>query len=139
MEVILSLKGFQFQPYVCMFHHCHYRYRYLVTSIELENVKISYVGVALNKDYSIAWIKQVKQLLWICCEYLDTLKPEVSQDYKSILLFLHTLVSFTSTKTWGIVKAKNMEPLVAGLNQLCANLMGHLFMRGFYLTLKVRT
>ncbi|KAF6203973.1 hypothetical protein GE061_002311 [Apolygus lucorum] len=109
---------------------------YLVSSIELENVKLSYVGVALNKEYSIAWIKQVKQILWMCCEYLETLKPEVSVEYKSILLFLHTLVSFTATKTWGILKARNMEALGTGLNQLCANLMGHLFMRGFYLTLK---
>uniref|UniRef100_A0A0A9Y2C9 HECT-type E3 ubiquitin transferase n=2 Tax=Lygus hesperus TaxID=30085 RepID=A0A0A9Y2C9_LYGHE len=109
---------------------------YLVASIELDNVKLSYVGVALNKEHSISWIKQVKQILWMCCEYLETLKPEVSVEYKSILLFLHTLVSFTATKTWGILKAKNMEALGAGLNQLCANLMGHLFMRGFYLTLK---
>ncbi|XP_014255272.1 ubiquitin-protein ligase E3B isoform X1 [Cimex lectularius] len=109
---------------------------YLVASVESENPKLSYVGVALNKEYSLYWIKQIKSILWICCEYLETLKPEVSSELRSILLFLRTLVSFTSTKTWGLLHNKSMESLIPGMNQLCANIMGFLFMRGFYLNLK---
>ncbi|KAL1132531.1 hypothetical protein AAG570_010486 [Ranatra chinensis] len=111
--------------------------RYLVSSVESENVRLSYVSVALNKDYSLCWIKQIKDILWKCCEYLEMLqRPEVASEMRSILLLLHTLVSFTSPSTWKILQAKSMEPLKPGMVQLCANIMGHLFMRGFYLTLK---
>ncbi|KAK9513092.1 hypothetical protein O3M35_001362 [Rhynocoris fuscipes] len=109
---------------------------YLVASVESDNVKVSYVAVALNKEYSLCWIKQIKAILWRCCEYLDTLKPEIPSDLRSVLLLLHTLVTFTSTKTWKILHSKSMEPLQAGMVQLCANIMGYLFMSGFYLPLK---
>ena len=112
-------------------------FRYLVASVESEQVKLSYVSVALNKDYVLSWIKQIKDILWKCCEYLDLLKPEVPTEMRSILLFLHTLVTFTSTSSWKMLQIKSMEPLKPGMVQLSANIMGHLFMRGFYLTLKV--
>lgn len=79
----------------------------------------------------------MNNILWKCCEYIDCLKPELPNDMKSILLYLHVLVSFTSTNTWAALKHKNMEVLKSGMNQLCSNLMGQLFHRGFYLTLKV--
>lgn len=79
----------------------------------------------------------MNDILWKCCEYLDDLKPEFASDMKSIVLYLHILVSFTSTNTWTVLKNKNMEVLRPGMNQLCANLMGQLFHKGFYLTLKV--
>ncbi|KAL1490103.1 hypothetical protein ABEB36_012844 [Hypothenemus hampei] len=78
----------------------------------------------------------MNNVLWKCCEYLQKLKPELSSDMKLIILFLHTLVCFTSTNTWMVLKNKNMEILKPGMNQLCANLMGQLFHRGFYLVLK---
>lgn len=79
----------------------------------------------------------MKDVLWKCCVYLDELQPEFKNDMKMILLYLHTLVSFTSTTSWSILKAKSMDILKSGMNQLCANIMGYLFHRGFYLTLKV--
>ncbi|XP_075221172.1 ubiquitin-protein ligase E3B isoform X2 [Lycorma delicatula] len=110
--------------------------RYLVTSLLSDNAKYSYVGVALNKDYSLSWIKHIKDILWKCCDYLQDLKLDVPTDTRLILIHLHTLVAFTSTSTWVILKANNMQVLKNGMNRLCANIMGHLFMRGFYLTLK---
>ena len=35
----------------------------LVQSLDHENPKKSYVGVALNRDYSVAWISHMKSLL----------------------------------------------------------------------------
>lgn len=78
----------------------------------------------------------MNDLLWKCCEYLKDLKPEFAGDTKSIVMFLHVLVSFTSTNTWTVLKNKNMEKLKPGMNQLCANLMGQLFHKGFYIVLK---
>ena len=111
--------------------------RYLVATLDSDSPKFSYVGVALNKENVIRWISHMNDILWKCCEYLDDLKPEFASDMKSIVLYLHILVSFTSTNTWAVLKHKNMEVLRSGMNQLCANLMGQLFHKGFYLTLKV--
>ncbi|GLV32551.1 uncharacterized protein CBL_00739 [Carabus blaptoides fortunei] len=110
--------------------------RYLVVTLESESPKISYVGVSLSKDHAVTWISHMKDILWKCCIYLENLKPEFTNDMKMILLYLHTLVSYTSTGTWAILKSKSMEMLKPGMNQLCANIMGHLFHRGFYLMLQ---
>jgi ubiquitin-protein ligase E3 B len=111
--------------------------RYLVSSLESDSIKLSYIGVALNKEHAIAWIAHMKDILWKCCCYLDELQPEFQADMRTILLYLHTLVAFTSTNTWILLRAKHMEVLKPGLNQLCANMMGHLITKGFYVILKV--
>lgn len=54
-----------------------------------------------------------------------------------ILIHLHTLLAFTATNTWALTRLKNFEKLRGGMTQLCANVMGSLFHRGYYLTLKV--
>ncbi|XP_017769365.1 PREDICTED: ubiquitin-protein ligase E3B [Nicrophorus vespilloides] len=110
--------------------------RYLVASLEHNSPKFSYVGVALNKDYVLRWISHMNNILWKCCECLEELRPEYPSDMKTILVFLHTLVSYTSSNTWVVLKNKNMEKLGPGMNQLCANLMGNLFHRRFYIILK---
>ncbi|KAM0725175.1 Ubiquitin-protein ligase E3B [Formica fusca] len=106
--------------------------RYLVLTLDSESPKISYVGVAFNKDHYISWISQMKTVLYHCLSGLDSLKPERVSDHKSILLRLHTLVSFTSPGTWAIQKVKGMDQLKTGMSQLCANIMGHLVNNGFY-------
>nr|CAD7569227.1 unnamed protein product [Timema californicum] len=110
--------------------------RYLVGTLESDSIKVSYIGVTLNKEHALTWISHMKDILWKCCEYLNDLRPESAADMRVVLLYLHTLVAFTSTNTWTVLKTKNMELLKPGLNQLCANIMGYLFTKGFYLTLK---
>lgn len=111
--------------------------RYLIVSLESESPKLSYVGIALNKEYVLNWICHMNNMLWKCCQLLDDLKPEFSSDMKVVLLLLHFLVSFSSTNTWIVLKSKNMEVLKSGMKQLCANLMGNLVNSGFYVILKV--
>nr|CAD7597611.1 unnamed protein product [Timema genevievae] len=101
--------------------------RYLVGTLESDLIKVSYIGVALNKEHALTWISHMKDILWKCCEYLNDLRPESAADMRVVLLYLHTLVAFTSTNTWNVLKTKHMEPLKPGLNQLCANIMGYLF------------
>lgn len=111
--------------------------RYLVLSLDSESPEISYVGLALNKDHYISWISQMKTMLLHCLTGLDGLKPERLSDHKSILLRLNTLISFTSPGTWAIQRVKGMEKLKAGMNQLCANIMGHLVNNRFYPIMQV--
>ncbi|XP_045782566.1 ubiquitin-protein ligase E3B [Maniola jurtina] len=110
--------------------------KYIVQSLHSESVKISYVGVFLNKEYSLRWIAHIKDLLYKCCQYLEELKPESPLEMQSILILLHTLLAFTATNTWALTRLKNFEKLRGGMTQLCANVMGSLFHRGYYLTLK---
>lgn len=49
--------------------------RYLLASLESESPKLSYIGVALNKELSISWIRHIKQLLYKCCVCIEKLKP----------------------------------------------------------------
>lgn len=49
--------------------------RYLLASLESESPKLSYIGVALNKELSISWIRHIKQLLYKCCVCMEKLKP----------------------------------------------------------------
>ncbi|XP_076627960.1 ubiquitin-protein ligase E3B isoform X2 [Colletes latitarsis] len=106
--------------------------RYLVWTLDSESPETSYVGLVLNKDHYKSWIMQMKTLLLYCLTGLENLKPERVCDHISIHLRLHMLVSFTSSRTWAILKVGGMEKLRVGMNQLCANIMGHLVNNGFY-------
>ncbi|XP_078045060.1 ubiquitin-protein ligase E3B [Augochlora pura] len=105
--------------------------RYLVSTLDSKSLETSYIGL-LIKDRYISWILQIKKLLLYCLKGLDNLNPKEVCDHKSILLRLSTLISFTSPTTWAIQKVEGMEVLRAGMNQLCANIMGHLVNNGFY-------
>lgn len=36
--------------------------------------QVWYVSLALSKDLTIPWLKQIKDVLWTCCQLLKTLK-----------------------------------------------------------------
>lgn len=110
--------------------------RYLIASLDSESPKTSYIGVALNKDVSIAWIRHIKLLLYECCQRMQTLKPENHSESISLALYLHTLIAFTSPNTWALLKAKNLSSLKPGMSQLCSNIMGVLVQKGFFQALR---
>ncbi|KAM5192675.1 ubiquitin-protein ligase E3B [Mantella aurantiaca] len=111
--------------------------RCILNSMECENEpKVWFVSLALSKDLTLLWIKQIKDILWICCEFLKTLKPDILQDSKMITLYLTMLVNFTDTSTWKIFRGKG-ESLRPAMNHICANIMGHLNQKGFYSVLQI--
>ncbi|XP_059749589.1 ubiquitin-protein ligase E3B isoform X3 [Balaenoptera ricei] len=111
--------------------------RCILSSTDAENEpKVWYVSLALSKDLTLLWIKQIKDILWYCCEFLEQLKPEILQDSKLITLYLTMLVTFTDTSTWKILRGKG-ESLRPAMNRICANIMGHLNQHGFYSVLQV--
>ncbi|KAK3581963.1 hypothetical protein CHS0354_023434 [Potamilus streckersoni] len=114
-----------------------YLCRYLLASMDSDNVKLSYVFVALQKDQVLAWIQQIKDILWRCVSQLRVLKPENHQDQKRIMVCLRLLVAFTHTATWKILKGKGGEALTPGMNQLCSNIMGYLNSKGLYPVLQI--
>lgn len=111
--------------------------RSVLSSMDAENEpKVWYVSLALSKDLTLLWIKQIKSILWYCCELLGQLKPEILQDSRLITLYLTMLVTFTDTSTWKILRGKG-ESLRPALNHICANIMGHLNQHGLYSVLQV--
>ena len=112
--------------------------KYLIRSVETcDSAKFSYIGVALNKKYSLDWIRHIKILLSRCLRVMEVLKPESHPHSISLALQLHTLVVFTSPNTWLLLqKNKQLAPLLPGMNQMCANILGALVQSGFYPTLK---
>uniref|UniRef100_A0A5F9D1I7 HECT-type E3 ubiquitin transferase n=1 Tax=Oryctolagus cuniculus TaxID=9986 RepID=A0A5F9D1I7_RABIT len=111
--------------------------RSILSSMEAESeAKVWYVSLALSKDLTLLWIKQIKDILWYCCEFLEQLKPEILQASRLVTLYLTMLVTFTDTATWKILRGKG-ESLRPAMNHMCANIMGHLNQRGFYPVLQV--
>ncbi|KAG9487064.1 hypothetical protein GDO78_007113 [Eleutherodactylus coqui] len=111
--------------------------RCILNSMECENeAKVWFVSLALSKDLTLLWIKQIKDILWLCCEFLKMLKPDILQDSKLITLYLTMLVNFTDTSTWKICRGKG-ENLRPAMTHICANIMGHLNQKGFYSVLQI--
>lgn len=110
--------------------------RYLIASLDADSARLSYIGVALQKEHSIAWIRHIKLLLYHCCECMKCLRPEHPADSISLALYLHTLVAFTSTGQWAMLRGKQLAALRPGMTQLCNNIMGGLVQKGFYQTLR---
>nr|XP_040051528.1 ubiquitin-protein ligase E3B [Gasterosteus aculeatus aculeatus] len=111
--------------------------RAILASMEVENEpKVWYVSLALSKDLTIPWLKQIKDVLWTCCQLLKILKPDILQDNKLVTLYLTMLVTFTDTLTWRIVRGKG-EALRPALTRICENIMGHLNQKGFYSMLQI--
>ncbi|KAF2986584.1 hypothetical protein EK904_009209, partial [Melospiza melodia maxima] len=111
--------------------------RCILTSMDVENEpKVWYVSLALSKDLTLLWIKQIKDILWFCCEFLKQLKPDILQDSRLVNLHLTMLVTFTDTSTWKILRGKG-ETLRPAMNHICANIMGHLNQKGFYSVLQI--
>ncbi|XP_033627556.1 ubiquitin-protein ligase E3B-like [Asterias rubens] len=107
--------------------------RYILAGMDKEgDPKVWYVSLALSKEHVLAWITQLKTLLDLCCKYLKQLKPESPVDAKVITLYLHMMVTFTDCSTWKILKVQGAEALKPSLNQLCANVMGHLNSKGLF-------
>ncbi|XP_040272526.1 ubiquitin-protein ligase E3B [Bufo bufo] len=111
--------------------------RCILNSMDCENEpKVWFVSLALSKDLTLLWIKQIKDILWLCCEYLKMLKPDILQDSKIITLYLTMLVNFTDTSTWKICRGKG-ENLRPAMSHICANIMGHLNQKGYYSVLQI--
>ncbi|XP_072163453.1 ubiquitin-protein ligase E3B-like [Diadema setosum] len=107
--------------------------RYVIASMESsKDMKVWYVSLALNKEYLLPWIYQLKQILWMCASQLKQLKPDLPVAARSIALYLHMLVTFTDTATWKIFKIPKADALKSSMGQICSNVMGHLTSKGLY-------
>lgn len=111
--------------------------RLILGSMEAQSEpRLGYVSVVLSHDLVLLWLHQLKHLLLICCKLLRKLKPSVSTDAKKISIYLNMLIVFTDCGNWKILSMKGGEALRQSLQQLCANVLGHLNSKGLYPSLK---
>ncbi|XP_059216433.1 ubiquitin-protein ligase E3B [Stomoxys calcitrans] len=106
--------------------------RYLNKSMETESPKLSYATLCLQKDKSLPWIAHIKILLNFILQLLQDIKPENHADSISLALYLHTLVVFTSPKSWGIVRNKQFEKVQPAMQKICCNIQGNLIQNDFF-------
>lgn len=99
-------------------------------------LKLCYVSVVLSQDLLLLWLQQLKHILLICCKLIRQLKPNVSTEAKKISIYLNMLIIFTDCGNWKIFSVKGGEALRPSLQQLCANVLGHLNTKGLYPSLK---
>lgn len=58
-------------------------------------------------------------------------------DSVKLALFLHTLVVFTSPKSWGILKVKQFDKMQVTMHKVCCNILGNVVQNGFYKIMRV--
>lgn len=112
--------------------------RLIISSMEPSQIelKLCYVSVVLSQDLLLLWLQQLRHILLICCKLLRKLKPNVSTEAKKISIYLNMLIIFTDCGNWKIFSIKGGEALRPSLQQLCANVLGHLNTKGLYPSLK---
>ncbi|XP_055912122.1 ubiquitin-protein ligase E3B [Eupeodes corollae] len=106
--------------------------RYVNKSVESESLKTNYASLCLQKSLSLQWIAHIKKLLNFCCLVMETLKPENHTDSISLTLYLHTLIVFTSPRSWALMHNKNMDKIQPALQKICCNIQGYLIQNSFF-------
>eukprot|EP00731_Ephydatia_muelleri_P038629 Em0836g2a len=72
----------------------------VLVGMETQELKHWYVTVSLNKQYAVDWIKQVKQILFLVCKRLATLKPGQPMDESSVTTCLNMILILTDYTLW---------------------------------------
>lgn len=63
--------------------------RCILSSMDTENEpKMWYESLALSKDLTLLWIKQIKDILWYCCQFLQQLKVKTTEQVKKITTYI---------------------------------------------------
>ncbi|XP_043191371.1 ubiquitin-protein ligase E3B-like [Amphibalanus amphitrite] len=99
--------------------------RYLVHSMASDSLKLCYASVALNPQHAVGWIRQMRTILAQCLSRLETLRPETAGDAPTVTLYLHMLLTFTSTSSWRLLTNPSHEKLRPVMDKLCLALLQH--------------
>merc|ERR1719391_85658 len=100
--------------------------RYIVTSLDSDSPKVSYIGVFLSKAHSVAWISHIKQLTLEASRALAALLTDSPTYHRRSTFLVLALVSFTSTSTWALLKSPAMAALAPHMTSICKTVAGGL-------------
>ncbi|KHN84762.1 Ubiquitin-protein ligase E3B [Toxocara canis] len=91
--------------------------RYLVQSMSSMSMQHSFAALLLSKNHIQSANRLISAVLALIPEFADKLQMEKVADGKSISLFVHFAVTFSSCNSWAIVR--NNAQISAVLNQMC--------------------
>ncbi|KRZ11504.1 Ubiquitin-protein ligase E3B, partial [Trichinella zimbabwensis] len=114
--------------------------RYLLLSSEASDIENNMVIVALTPSSAFSWLHLMRKILCKCIIFLANLRLDHLNDAK-LNLYLHLLLSFTSTASWAALKSEEVFALGGKLrpsmNKLCERLLINLVHADFYPQLSV--
>ena len=110
--------------------------RYIISSLDSDSPKTSYIGVFLNKSHSVAWIEHIKQLCSQTSQVLASLSTDHPAYSRKAAFFVLVLISFTSTNTWRILKSPALSSLAPHMTSICHTVTGHLVQTGLMTNLQ---
>jgi len=110
--------------------------RYIISSLDSESPKTSYIGVFLSKAHSVAWIEHIKHLCRAASKVLATMSNDHPAFTKKAAFFVLVLISFTSTNTWRILKTPALSALAPHMTSICQTVTGDLVQTGLMTNLK---
>ncbi|OUC41125.1 HECT-domain protein [Trichinella nativa] len=114
--------------------------RYLLLSSEASDLENNIVIVALTPSSVFSWLHLMRKILCKCIIFLANLRLDHVNDTK-LNLYLHLLLSFTSTASWAALKSEEVFALGGKLrpsmDKLCERLLINLVHADFYPQLSV--
>jgi len=110
--------------------------RYIISSLNSDSPKTSYIGVFLNKNHSVAWIGHLKSVCAAASAVLASLPPDHPHTSRKVAFFVLVLISFSSTNTWRILRTPALSSLAPHMNSICHTVTGHLVQTGLMSNLK---
>lgn len=110
--------------------------RYIISTLDSESPKTSYIGVFLSKAHSVAWIEHIKHLCRAASKVLATMSKDHPAYTKKAAFFVLVLISFTSTNTWRILKTPALSSLAPHMTSICHTVTGDLVQTGLMTNLK---
>ncbi|KRZ54269.1 Ubiquitin-protein ligase E3B, partial [Trichinella nativa] len=110
--------------------------RYLLLSSEASDLENNIVIVALTPSSVFSWLHLMRKILCKCIIFLANLRLDHVNDTK-LNLYLHLLLSFTSTASWAALKSEEGVCLHGGklrpsMDKLCERLLINLVHADFY-------
>jgi ubiquitin-protein ligase E3 B len=110
--------------------------RHILSSLDSESPKTSYIGVFLNKEHSVAWIEHIKHLCSKASKVLLSLSTDQPSYNRKAAFFVLVLISFTSTSTWRILRNTALSSLAPHMSSICHTVTGYLVQTGLITNLK---
>ncbi|KRY31613.1 Ubiquitin-protein ligase E3B, partial [Trichinella spiralis] len=105
--------------------------RYLLLSSEASDLENNIVIVALTPSSAFSWLHLMRKILCKCIIFLANLRLDHVNDTK-LNLYLHLLLSFTSTASWAALKSEEGGKLRPSMDKLCERLLINLVHADFY-------
>lgn len=136
IEIYKSSKKFMYFVGVKNLDQFEMMLRYIISSLDSESPKTSYIGVFLSKAHSVAWIEHIKHLCRAASKVLASMSKDHPAYTRKAAFFVLVLISFTSTNTWRILKTPALTSLAPHMTSICHTVTGHLVQTGLMTNLK---